>query len=35
VIDPRGKTAEQVNAESQQWIENKMKEISDPSRWNR
>ncbi|MDT8451253.1 MAG: lysophospholipid acyltransferase family protein [Gammaproteobacteria bacterium] len=35
VIDPRGKTADEVNAESSQWIENKMQEISDPVRWNR
>ena len=35
VIDPKGKTADDVNAESQQWIENKMKEISDPARWDR
>jgi 1-acyl-sn-glycerol-3-phosphate acyltransferase len=35
VIDPKGKTAEQVNAEAQNWIENKMKEISEPSRWHR
>lgn len=35
VINPEGKTADQVNTEAETWIENKMKEISDPSRWNR
>lgn len=35
VIETKGKTAVQVNAEAHDWIEEKMKEISDPSRWNR
>ena len=35
VINPEGKTMDEVNAEAEAWIENKMKEISDPSRWNR
>ena len=35
VINPEGKTVDQVNAETETWIENKMKEISEPSRWNR
>ena len=35
VIETKGKTATDVNAEAHDWIEGKMKEISDPSRWNR
>ena len=35
VINPDGKTVDQVNADAETWIENKMKEISEPSRWNR
>lgn len=35
VITPEGKTADEVNAEAEAWIEGKMKEISDPSRWGR
>ena len=35
VIDPKGKTVDQVTKEAETWIENKMKEISEPSRWNR
>jgi len=35
VIDPTGKTAEQVTDMAHDWIEGQMKEISDPSRWNR
>lgn len=35
VIETKGKTAAEVNAEAHDWIEGKMKEISDPSRWNR
>lgn len=35
VINPDGKTADEVNKEAETWIENKMKEISDPSRWHR
>ena len=35
VIETSGKMAEQVNTEAHDWIEGKMKEISDPSRWNR
>jgi len=35
VIDPEGKTAEQVTNIAHDWIEGQMKEISDPSRWNR
>ena len=34
-IDTKGKKATEVNAEAHDWIEGKMKEISDPSRWNR
>ena len=34
-IETTGKTAEQVNAEVHDWIEAQMKEISDPSRWDR
>ena len=35
VANTKGKTAVEVNAEAHDWIEGKMKEISDPSRWNR
>ena len=35
VIDPEGKTAEEVTNIAHDWIEGQMKEISDPSRWNR
>jgi len=35
VIDPKGKTAEEVTNIAHDWIEGQMKEISDPSRWNR
>ncbi|MCW8923362.1 MAG: 1-acyl-sn-glycerol-3-phosphate acyltransferase [Gammaproteobacteria bacterium] len=35
VIDPSGKTTDQVNTEAEAWIEGKMKEISDPSHWHR
>ena len=35
VVDTAGKTAEQVIEIAQDWIEGQMKEISDPSRWNR
>lgn len=35
VINPEGKTVAQVNTESEQWIENKMQEISQPAHWNR
>jgi len=35
VIDPTGKTAEQVTDIAHDWIEGQMKEISDPSRWSR
>lgn len=34
-IETKGKKAVEVNAEAHDWIEGKMKEISDPSRWNR
>ncbi len=34
-IETSGKNAVEVNAEAHDWIEGKMKEISDPSRWNR
>jgi len=34
-IKTNGKKAAEVNAEAHDWIEGKMKEISDPSRWNR
>jgi 1-acyl-sn-glycerol-3-phosphate acyltransferase len=35
VIDTRDKTAEQVTELAHDWIEGQMREISDPSRWNR
>jgi len=35
VVDTAGKTAEQVIEIAQDWIEGQMKEISDPSRWDR
>ena len=35
VVDTQGKTAEQVTEIAHDWIEGQMKEISDPSRWNR
>ena len=35
VIDPKGKTAEEVTNIAHDWIEGQMEEISDPSRWNR
>jgi 1-acyl-sn-glycerol-3-phosphate acyltransferase len=34
-IATEGKTAEQVTAEVEEWIEGKMQEISDPARWKR
>lgn len=34
-IETKGKKAVEVNAEAHDWIEGKMKEISDSSRWNR
>jgi len=34
-IETKGKKAVEVNAEAHDWIEGKMKEISDPLRWNR
>jgi 1-acyl-sn-glycerol-3-phosphate acyltransferase len=35
MIDTSGKTAEQVTGLAHDWIEAQMREISDPSRWNR
>jgi 1-acyl-sn-glycerol-3-phosphate acyltransferase len=35
LIETKGKKAEDVLCEARDWIEGKMKEISDPSRWNR
>lgn len=35
LVDAQGKTAEQVTDIAHDWIEAQMKEISDPSRWNR
>ena len=35
MIDPKGKAAEEVTNIAHDWIEGQMKEISDPSRWNR
>lgn len=35
VIETKDKTVEQVTNEAETWIENKMKEISNPSRWKR
>jgi 1-acyl-sn-glycerol-3-phosphate acyltransferase len=35
VVDTSGKTAEQVIEIAHDWIEGQMKEISDPSRWDR
>lgn len=35
VIDTKNKTGEQVTQIAHDWIEGQMKEISDPSRWNR
>ena len=34
-IETKGRKAAEVGAEAHDWIESKMKEISDPSRWNR
>ncbi len=34
-IESKGRSAEEINTEVFNWIENKMKEISDESRWNR
>lgn len=34
-IESKGKTAEEINGEVFNWIENAMKSISDESRWNR
>lgn len=34
-IDSRGKSADEINKEVYDWIENTMKQISDESRWNR
>lgn len=35
LIETRGKKADDILREAQDWIEGKMKTISDPSRWNR
>ncbi|NOQ88712.1 MAG: 1-acyl-sn-glycerol-3-phosphate acyltransferase [Gammaproteobacteria bacterium] len=35
VIETTGRSAEEINAEVFNWIENTMKDISDESRWNR
>jgi 1-acyl-sn-glycerol-3-phosphate acyltransferase len=35
LIETKGKNADDVLQEARDWIESKMKEISDPSRWNR
>jgi len=35
VIETKGRSAEEINAEVFNWIENTMKDISDESRWNR
>lgn len=35
VVDTKDKTAEQVTTIAHDWIEGQMKEISDPSRWDR
>ena len=34
-IETKGRKAAEVSTEAHDWIESKMKEISDPSRWNR
>jgi 1-acyl-sn-glycerol-3-phosphate acyltransferase len=34
-IESKGRSAEEINSEVHRWIESTMKEISDPSRWNR
>jgi 1-acyl-sn-glycerol-3-phosphate acyltransferase len=34
-IHAYGRQQEQVNREVEDWIENKMQQISDPARWNR
>ncbi len=34
-IETQGRSAEDIMAEVKGWIENKMREISDPARWNR
>ena len=34
-IESKGKSAEEINQAVSEWIEGTMKEISDPSRWNR
>lgn len=34
-IDPKGRSAEEINADVFNWIETTMKDISDESRWNR
>ncbi len=35
VIESKGRSAEEINADVFNWIENAMKDISDESRWNR
>ncbi len=35
LIESKGKTPGEVNKLAEQWIEEKMQEISDPARWNR
>ena len=35
VIETKGRSAEEINAEVFNWVENTMKDISDESRWNR
>ncbi len=35
VIESKGRSAEEINADVFNWIENTMKDISDESRWNR
>jgi 1-acyl-sn-glycerol-3-phosphate acyltransferase len=35
LIETKGKKADEIMKEAQDWIEGKMKEISDPSQWNR